>query len=79
LTTLGQKAALAGARLTWKSIEAALNDPSKSKAERVSKKIYGTVLDQMVTDGLFTPLKVGNADHWTWVGPVQDDEEELPF
>jgi hypothetical protein len=79
LTKLGQTAAVAGTRLTWKSIEAALNDREKPKHERVSKKIYETVLKQMEADGLFSSLKVGNADHWTWVGPAQDDEEELPF
>jgi hypothetical protein len=79
LTALGRKAALTSTRLTRKVIEAGLNDPSKPKTERTSKKIYEAVLDQMVKDKLFTALKVGNADNWTWIGPGQHEEDEVPF
>jgi DnaB-like helicase N terminal domain/AAA domain len=79
LTTLGRETALTNTSLTRKRIEAALNDPSRPKTERVSKKIYEAVLDKMVAAGLFNALKVGNADHWTWIGPAQDEEDEVPF
>jgi len=79
LTQLGRNSALAGTRLTRKAIEASLNDSSRPKAERVSKKIYEAVLGQMVTEGRFRPLKVGNADTWIWVGAAEGEDDESPF
>jgi DnaB-like helicase N terminal domain/AAA domain len=79
LAQLGRERAAAGTRLTRKAIEGRLNDPSKPKPERVSRKVYEAVLGQMVADGLFATLKQGNADTWSWVGPAEDGDDELPF
>lgn len=48
LTVLGQESAVARDYLTRKVIEARLNDRSRPKAERVSRKIFEAVLAEMV-------------------------------
>jgi hypothetical protein len=79
LSRLGRESAAADTRLTRKAIEGRLNDPSKAKPERVSRKVYEAVLGQMVDEKLFDTLKQGNADTWSWVGPAEDGDDELPF
>jgi hypothetical protein len=75
LTQLGLEAAITGQSLTRKAIELRLNDASKPKDERVSRKIYEAVLAQMVGDGLFQATKQGNAHAWAWTGPTKDEDE----
>jgi AAA domain-containing protein len=75
LTVLGQESAAASDYLTRKAIEARLNDKSRPKAERVSRKIFEAVLAEMVTDGLFRTSQQGHADVWTWTGPDLDETD----
>lgn len=74
---LAQLAATAGGWIALAAIEAAVNDKSKPDAERVSKKVYKPVLDEMVREGAVEFRKRKNAHEWRWtrmVTPDPDDE-----
>jgi hypothetical protein len=77
LTQLGQTHS-EGHAFDRRSIEAALNAKDQPNTERVSKKIWETVLAQMTEERLFEASNRGNATTWRWTFESQGDNE-LPF
>jgi hypothetical protein len=77
LTRMGA-AAPPGTAFLRKMIEATINNPAAPRRDRVSKKIWESVLAEMVAEGLFQQGKEGRAAAWSWIGAEDEDDELAP-